>query len=160
MQVNGSYNLMAKKTNQLVIDLGTVQLSAEQKKQLSKALHKAVAKQIKQAAAAPAPAARVPVRGTRGLGELPAEAGIKTAVLDISFTNTETGLSHVTATCAGEQQSVDRSGKITIANAKKGRRIKIQGNSLGNCTITIDIDASPTQLNFPPGQISGSFFIL
>lgn len=158
MQVNGSYNLMAKKTNQLVIDLGTIQLSAEQKKQLSRALHKAVAKQIKQAAEAPV--ARGPVRGTRGLGEVPAEAGLKTAVLDISFTNTETGLSHVTATCAGEQQSVDRSGKITISNAKKGRRIKIQGNSLGNCTITIDIDASPTQLNFPPGQISGSFFIL
>lgn len=148
---------MAKKTNQFIIDLGNIAMTEEQKKALNKALHKTVAKQMKEISVVRSRNAGTS-RGMASPGIT--EEGLLTATLDVTFTNTEPGLSLLTATCAGKEQTINRSGKIVVNNAKKGRRIKIQGDSLGNTTITIDIAASPMQMNFAPGHIAGSFFIL
>jgi hypothetical protein len=89
----------------------------------------------------------------------PAKGTGMTANLKITFTNTEPGLSSVTATSNGEDKTISQSDTITFQNVKTGDTIKVKGNSLGSTTITIDIDADPTQMNFDPGKINGSFFI-
>jgi hypothetical protein len=153
---------MAKK-NQVVIDLGKIELSDEQRKDLQNALHKTVSKNLKNLNASKkgVPTLKT-MSNTRSLltTAVETEADTKTANLTVTFTDTEPGLSNLNATCNGVEKTITRSGKITFENVTAGNRIKIKGDSLGHTTVTIDIGASPTQMNFPPGHFNGSFFIM
>ena len=88
----------------------------------------------------------------------------KTAILTATFKNTIPGRSSLVARSGSQpgqtSEPIDRSGTITMTNLKSGQEIALKGNSLGSTTVTIDIDADPKQLDFEPGKINGSFFIL
>lgn len=144
--------------NQLVIDLGNVNLSDKELKALQKAIHKTVTKKIQKANTVTAKA---------GVSPQPAAAAItdpgKTADLEITFSDVEPGLSGLTAILNdGPPQSVDQSGTIRFTGVKKNDMIDIDGFGAGSKTVTISgVMASPMQMNFGPGlHISGSFLIL
>ena len=146
---------MAKKKNQLVIDLGKISLTNEQRKILQAVIHKAVAGKMKgiQAANKKEDNTALPK-----VTAAKAVAGV-TANIEVTFTNTNPGLSNLTATLRGKQKKLDQSGTISFNNVRTADIILIQADSLGSTTATIDISADPMQLNFPPGAHSGSFFI-
>lgn len=98
----------------------------------------------------PAPIAR---KRTRGI------ATLVTATIDVIFTNTNPGLSRLVGTCNGLERVLTQSGAISFPNVGSGDIILIQVDSLGSTTATIDISATPTNLNFAPGVHSGTFFI-
>ncbi len=86
-------------------------------------------------------------------------ATLMTAVLTVDIRNTNPGLSSVTATSDTASRTINSGGIITLHNIKSGEMIVITGRSLGTTTISINLSADPVQLNFPPGQLQGSFFI-
>jgi hypothetical protein len=147
---------MAK--NKFIIDLKDLNLNKQQRSSLNTAIHSAVSKKLKSLGVNEVTATAVkkpPVN--RGFSLAPA-TGV-TATLKVTFTLVDPKLSIVTATYNGIAKKVNKSDTIQFENVLPGKRIKIQGNSLGFTTITIDIDAEPTQLNFNKGKINGEFFI-
>ncbi|HVE60940.1 MAG TPA: hypothetical protein VNA26_03925 [Chitinophagaceae bacterium] len=143
---------MAK--DKLVIGLA-VSLTDRQRKRLHKAIHKTIASQIKRAETANNKR-KQPKRATRSAT---ATVKKKTANLEVTFRNTEPGLSELTAILNSEEQTITESGTITFPNVQSGDIIIIQGTSLGSTTVTIDISAEPIQFNFEPGNFNGNFFI-
>jgi hypothetical protein len=152
---------MAKR-NELKIDLGEIIFTNEQRRDLQKALHKTVSASLKKWSTAkkeiPTPKKISNKRGVLTTVAETEEVTKETANLSVTFTDSE--LNSLTATCNGEAKTITRSGTITFDNVTAGKRIKIKGDSLGHTTVTIDIEASPTQMNFPAGHFDGSFFIL
>jgi hypothetical protein len=147
---------MATKKNQLIIDLGKVRLTNEQRKILQAGIHKVVASKMKKIQSA---------ANKKEKDIMPPKAVAKKEVtglmanIEVTFTNTNPGLSTLTATLRGKQKKLDQSGTINFANVRTADIILIQVDCLGSTTATIDISADPMQLNFPPGPHSGSFFI-
>jgi len=156
---------MATKKNQLVIDLGKVTLTKEQRKKLQAGIHKAVAAKMKGIQAANKKESKA-ANNNKETAIAPAApkavakaiTGV-TANIEVTFTNTNPGVSDLTATLRGKQKKLDQSGTIIFDNVRTADIILIQSDSLGSTTATIDISADPMQLNFPPGAHSGSFFI-
>lgn len=148
------------KQNQLVIDLGNVNLTDKELKALQKAIHKTVTKKIQKASVTTTQATNTtpPAAVANNL----TDTG-KTAELEIAFSDVKPGLSGLTAILNdGAPQSVNQSGTIRFTGVKKNDMIDIDGFGAGSKTITISgVTASPMQMNFAPGQhISGSFLIL
>ena len=147
---------MAK--NKFIIDLKDLNLSKQQRSSLNTAIHSAVSRKLKSLGAKDGATATIEKpRTNRGFSLAPA-TGV-TATLKVTFTEVDPKLSIVTATYNAVAKKVNKSDTIQFENVLPGKRIKIQGNSLGFTTITIDIDAEPTQLNFNKGKINGEFFI-
>jgi hypothetical protein len=143
--------------NKIVIDMTKVQLNDAQRKKLHEAIHLTVLRQLKKIKPE-----KIKKRGPLKLkrGSLSArEIQTKTANLKIDFTNTNPGLSELTATLNEQSQTVTESTTITFTNVQSGDIIKVKGESLGITTVTIDIDANPTQMNFIPGHFNDNFFI-
>lgn len=84
---------------------------------------------------------------------------LQTAQIKVIITNAIPGTSTITATSDSQQQTIKKSGTITMTNIKKSEMIALTGTSIGNTTVTIDLDADPKQFNFDAGKINGSFFI-
>jgi hypothetical protein len=143
--------------NKLVIDLRRVNLSDKQSKDLHKAIHKAITTQL----------GKFDIANNK---EKPAADAVKsittkaavatmTVNLNVTFINTIPGKSELTAILNEEEKTIDRSGVISFKNAESGDIIVIQGTSLGMTTVTIDVGADPTQMNFLPGRFNDNFFI-
>lgn len=143
------------KKNQLTIDLGKINLTPSQRKALHTAIHDTVANNMNDIAVT----AATLKAGIAVSSRPPTKAKSVAANLMITFTNTEPGLSSLTATSKGESKTISQSGSIRFQKVETGDTIMVNGSSLGNTTITIDIDADPTQMNFDPGMFNGSFFI-
>lgn len=148
------------KKNQLVIDLGKITLNAEQRKILQAGIHKAVAAKLKRIDTG-RKKTDVGKKEAKSLtrGGLRAVAAVTTATIKVDFTNTNPGTSEITATLKGQKKTLNQSGSISFTNVNSADIIRVQVDSLGSTTATIDINADPTQLNFPPGSHSGRFFI-
>jgi len=159
-RVGAKKQTMAKK-NQLVIDLGKIKLTDEQLKSLQAALHKTVAKEIKSAEKTNKKQPKITGTekakpATRGMAGAP---GTKTATLEVTFTKVNTGDSELTATFNSQSKKITSSDSITFSGLAKGDMIEIDGTSLGSTTISIDISANPTVMNFTPGNFNDSFLI-
>ena len=142
---------MAK--NEFIIDLKKLNLSDTERKSLNNAIHDTVAKKIRSLKKE-----KTAKSGAKPVALAAAANGVK-ATLKITFTKVDLNLSNLTATCMSEAKTINQSGNIAFDNVRCGKKIKIKGNSLGFTTVTIDIDADPTQLNFDKGKINGEFFI-
>jgi hypothetical protein len=152
---------MAKK-NKLVIDLGKINLTDDQRRSPhTAALHKTAAKEIKSAEKANTKKPKViEAPGTVPIlrGAAVAATGAKTANLSVTFTNTNPGDSNLTATLDTAEKELTQSGSISFKNVQRPDIILIEVDSPGSTTITIDISAQSAEMNFPPGN-SGNFVI-
>ena len=83
-----------------------------------------------------------------------------TAIITVTFSNTNPGVSSVTATHSGEAKTLTQSGTITFNHVLAGDIIMMQGKSLGDSEFKIDISATPQDKKFPPGKINFNFIIL
>jgi hypothetical protein len=145
--------------NQLIIDLGDINLSDKELKALQKAIHKTVTKKVQKANSS---TGNTNVAGAAALTKPALKPKGKTAELQITFSDVEPGLSGLTATHNTENpQTVDRSGTIRFTGVKKNDIIDINGFGAGSKTISINgVMASPMQMNFAAGQhFNGSFLI-
>jgi hypothetical protein len=142
---------MAK--DQFILNFSKLKLTQAQRKVLNTALHNTVTKKLKLISET-----NVKPISKTNLAAANIEVGV-TANLKVTFTEVNPQLSILTATYNGVPKSIRQSDTIIFDNVKSGKKIKIQGNSLGLTTITIDIDADPTQMNFAKGKINGEFFI-
>lgn len=139
------------KKNKLIINLGNLPLTDEQRKALLDAVHKTVDNQLEADAAAAQP---------RGLTrEARSETG-GSATITATFRNTNPGLSELTATHNGQTKTITQSGTLDLLNVKKGEVIMVQGKSLGKADISIDREADPQSMKAEPGIIAFNFFIL
>jgi len=137
--------------NKIVIDLRRTPLTPDQTTDLHAALHKTIVSQLKKAAAAPPP--------PKSKAKLAVAAAPQTAVLTVTITGTNPGLSNISANLNGTVKSITKSGTISFDNVNSGDIIAISGDSLGTTSITISVSADPINMNFPPGHINGNFFI-
>jgi hypothetical protein len=151
---------MAKKKNTIIIDLGKLQLDAEQRKLLHAGIHKTIAAKMKKIHTANRKKAKTETKPAELLRDAePAVVAQTTATIDITFTNTIPGRSELTATFNGGQKKITQSGSLSFTNVRSADTILIQVDSLGSTTATIDRDADPVLMNFPPGSHSSTFFI-
>jgi hypothetical protein len=149
---------MAKKKNKIILDLGKVELTREQRKLLQAGIHKTVAAKMKSIHAFNKQ--KIKNEAPKLLSDTePVSIAQSTATIDVSFTNVNPGASELTATCKGQQKKIMQSSSISFKNISTGDTILIQVDSLGSTTATIDISADPAQMNFPPGSHGGTFFI-
>lgn len=88
-----------------------------------------------------------------------AAPGTKTANIKVTFSSTIPGKSGLTAIHNGVSKNLNQTGSLPITGVASGDIIIIQGQSLGTTTVTIDIGADPTQMNFGPGHFNDNFFI-
>lgn len=112
---------------------------------------------LKKSPTTPPSTAAVPTGsgGTRGFSLR--AAGI--AIIDVTFRDVGAGLSNITATCNGEEKSLNASGSITFSGVKKDDIIGIDGSSAGSTEIRISLPATPQQMNFSPGNFNDNFII-
>ena len=135
---------------QFTIDLRRLSLTEKQIKSIHTAIHETVAAELIKIKA---PSKR------KGKPAFKAAIISATANIQVTFTNTNPGMSRLTAILKGKEQTITESNTITIDQVEPGNIILIQGESLGTTTATIDLDATPTQMNFPPGSFDGVFYI-
>lgn len=141
---------MSKKKLTISLD---VDLDKKQQKRLHAALHRAVSAQLKKIEQEKKESKAVPK-----VAKDKKEKATKTAVLEVTIINA--GIeSEVKAILHGEEHTLTQSGKIRFSKVNTGDIIKVRGTSLGSVTVTIDIDADPTQLNFQPGIFLDEFEI-
>jgi hypothetical protein len=140
---------MAK--SKFTVNLGNLNLSDKQLKKLMDAVHKTVNAELN--------AATTPVKKSSPVSRLAAGATFS-ATITATFTNVEPGLSQLNAKHKGKPQSLNQSGTLTFDNVANGDTIRIQGKSLGNSVITIDVEADPPQKKFEPGTFNFNFIIL
>lgn len=163
--------------NKLTIDLRRVPLTDKQLKEVHNAIHKAVASQLdkiekakeKAAAKKPRSKAKKATKSKKAAADLesfasmaeaaPVAVATKTANINVKFTNTIPGKSELTAILKGNRKTLTQSGTITFTGVNSNDMILIQNTSLGTTTVTIDISADPTQMNFGPGSGNDQFFI-
>ena len=86
-----------------------------------------------------------------------AEAGV--VVLTVTFTGVAENNSLVSAKFNGEESSRTSSGTITFSGVSQNDLIIIDGRSPGDTNIKISVPATPTELNFLPGNFNDSFVI-
>jgi len=142
---------MAAKKNQIVLDLGQINLTPAARKRLQNEIHKTVSAQL-QTIKNVAPKAVQPA----AVGATPPTM---TAHIQATITSANPGVTALTATLNGTQQTLNQSGTLTFQGVQSDDVILIQVDSLGTATITIDVAATPAQMNFPPGAHSKSFII-
>ena len=150
--------------NKLVIDLTRLHISPQQRQALHNAIHKSVAKQLEKILKAPEQElpeadaeAAMPAVASRGMEA--AAISTVTAHLHVTFLNTNPGLSNLTAVLNGQKQSITQTGILSIPNVASGDLILLQKTGNGSCLITIDMQAIPMQVSFPPGKFNDQFFI-
>jgi hypothetical protein len=143
--------------DQIIVDLRRIPLAPHQTKALSRVIHNKVVEMLGEADASVSNslAEAETDRGNIGASLLIAA----TATIHVSFMNTIPGRSHLKAILKGNEQEIDHSGDITFHNVNSGDIIMIHSTSLGSATISIDVDADPTIMNFPPGNNADEFFI-
>jgi len=141
---------MAAKKNQIVIDLGKIALTPVQRQKLQNEIHKTVAGQMGAIDAA---------NSTSTPAKVGATPAAITANIQATFTNTNPGVSSLTATLNSTQKTLSQSGTVSFTGVQSGDIILVQVDSLGSATITIDVNATPAQMNFPPGSHSKNFII-
>ncbi len=146
---------MAKKKNQIIIDLGEIKLTNEQRMKLNNTLHEAVFKNVKSIEK------NMKLKGPKPVGTF-SKSMTNTVSLKVSFRDVNPGLSSLTATHDNTEHTINQSNTMTFNNVKTADTIDIDGDSAGSTTITvIGANSKPMQMSFAPGQhISGSFFIL
>lgn len=145
------------KTKKLTIDLGNNKLTDAQMKKLLAAVHTAVNKTvIVKKKRAPKVKSQPPGVATDA-GPIPP---VKAAVITATFTNVNPGLSSLNATLNGVTKKLSQSGTLKFDVVASGDIIMIQGKSLGNSAIAIDVPATPQQKSFVPGTFNFNFLIL
>jgi len=143
------------KRKKLTIDLGNTTISDPQMKKLLADVHTAVKTNLAKMQP-PAAKKKIPVKKTLSAA---APATI-TATITATFNNTNPGLSELIAICNGSTKKLSQSGDISFPNLISGDVIIIQGKSLGNSDISIDVKASPMQMKFVPGTFNFNFILL
>lgn len=147
---------MARK--KLTVDLGNLNLTDAQHKKLLNDIHTAVKTNLNKIKG-PAPQKKIPAGKKMALAADPAPQGV-TATISATFTNTEPGLSELNLIFNGKTQKLTQSGKLQVPGVVKGSVILIQGKSLGNAEISIDVNAKPQSMKFLPGTFNFNFRIL
>lgn len=131
----------SSKKNKFSINLGTVDLSNEERLEVLAAIHKAVATKIKTKAPKIDKKASIktaPTKASAGLA-----AGDATITAD--FLDTEPGFSKLIATHKGNSKTITQSDKISFENVKAGDIIRVEVITLGKSEITIDRKAKPQE---------------
>jgi len=139
---------MAKK-NQLIISLGNINLTDEQRSNIQMAIHDLMAKKVKAIKNTNAPVVSSAITATSK----------KTAKISVTFSKVSIGNSELTATFKSKAQKINQSDIIIVDGLERGDEIGIDGTSNGNTTITIDIDAKPASMSFGPGNFNDNFLI-
>ncbi|HUS01454.1 MAG TPA: hypothetical protein VMY77_06995 [Chitinophagaceae bacterium] len=142
--------------NNIVIDMTEIVINDLQRKKLHKALHTTVIKQLKKIKTGKPRKSELRMRSDTQNAPV---VQLKTANLDVGFTNTNPGQSNLTAILNEQEHTITESGTIIFTNVQRGDIIIVQGESLGLTTVTIDIDADPAQMNFKPGHFNKNFFV-
>lgn len=146
--------------NKLIIDLRRIKLSDKQSKDLHQAIHEVVTTQLDKLADSRGNKNKTAKKESDNVETtFAADSTTITANLNVKFFNVNPGKSELKAILNDEEQVIDRSGIISFSNVESGNIIVIQGKSLGITTVTIDISADPTQMNFSPGHFNDNFFI-
>lgn len=144
------------KRKKFTIDLGYSQLTDNRMKKLLSDIHSAVNKNLKKNKTT----STVKSKPRGRILNVETSAQKVTATIMATFTQANPGLSELHATLQGVTKKLTQTGTLEFINVATGDVIMIQGKSLGNSEISIDVKASPPKMKFAPGTFNFNFFIL
>lgn len=155
---------MARKTKKTV-KKATTKKAAVKKSALKRsapkkaAAKKAAPKKVVRKAAPPPPTpADSRLRGGIGIPGI-AAADEMVVIITVTFTGVAADNSSITATFNGEESTRTSSGNITFSGVKQDDLIGIDGTSPGNTKVEINVSATPTEMEFEPGNFDDNFAI-
>lgn len=127
------------KQNKFSINLGSANLSDEERLEVLASIHKAVAAKLKSRVPKDKKQASIKTAPLKASAGLPAGDATITA----TFLDTEPGFSKLVATHKGSSKTITQSDKISFENVKAGDIIRVEVMTLGKSEIIIDRTSKP-----------------